>query len=76
MRIGILFPPFFKITDNSHRLYGGLEIRTRELALRLRDDGHEVIMFAPEGSKLKSIEVVSNHPVSYTHLTLPTTERV
>jgi len=62
MRIGILFPPFFKITDNSHRLYGGLEIRTRELALHLRDDGHEVIMFAPEGSKLKGIEVVSNHP--------------
>ena len=62
MRIGILFPPFFKITDNSHRLYGGLEIRTRELALRLRDDEHEVIIFAPEGSKLKGIEVVSNHP--------------
>ena len=63
MRIGVLFPPFFKITEDSHKLYGGLEIRTRELALRLRDDGHEVIVFAPEGSRLPGIEIISNHPI-------------
>jgi len=60
MRIGILFPPFFKITEDSHKLYGGLEIRTRELALRLAEN-HEVIIFAPEGSKLPGIEVITNH---------------
>lgn len=59
MRIGIIFPTFWAITEDIYKIYGGLEPRTTAVARYLADDGYEVLIFSPRGSSLphKNIKI-------------------
>jgi len=50
--IGIIFPMFWPITDDTYKQYGGLEPRTTALAKYFADDGYKVKVLAPKGSHL------------------------
>lgn len=50
--IGIIFPTFWPITDETYKQYGGLEPRTTALAKYFAEDGYNVKVLAPKGSHL------------------------
>ncbi|MDP2665179.1 MAG: glycosyltransferase [bacterium] len=64
LKIGLLSTPFMTVPPSG---YGGLERIVYDLACGLRDRGHEITVFAPNGSKIDGCRVVfTGSPVSTT----------